>query len=71
MKKSRLLGAVCALLIGLISPADLLAENGYTIIDLGSLGGGYSDATSINSSRQVTGKSFPSRDSTRRHAFLF
>lgn len=48
MKKSRLLGTLCAVLIGLISPAGLLAANGYTIIDLGTLGATFARDLGIN-----------------------
>jgi len=68
MKKSRLLGVVCTVLIGLISPAGLLAANGYTIIDLGTLGGTISVGRDINNAGQVAGYSYNS--SAEWHAFL-
>ena len=55
MKKSRLLGAVVASLsMFIVSPAHAV---GYTIIDLGTLGGDISIATDINSGREIVGYS--------------
>ena len=47
------------------------ATTTYTITDLGSLGGGVTDATAINASGQVTGESALNKKTDVFHAFLW
>ena len=61
------LAAAAALLWGFIAQA---VPPLYTITDLGTLGGNYSNASGINNSGQVVGQS-KLADNATKHAFLY
>ena len=63
--------ALAAALVALVPAGRSSAAATYTIIDLGTLGGGYSVATGINGRGEVVGYSLPSTTSGLLHAFLY
>ena len=65
----RFLFALATLSIAMISPASSHAGAVYTVKDLGTLSGSYSQGNGVNDSGQVTGYSFTTGDSAY-HAFL-
>ena len=67
----RLVCALIALLLPLLAmPGDALAAPGYTFMNLGTLGGVYSKAWSINDNGAIVGESTLLGNSTS-HAFLY
>lgn len=70
MKRTFLRGSVViAILIALMVGQSVLAESQYTIIDLGTLGGTFSNAQAINDNMQIVGGSDTA--SGDGHAFLW
>ncbi len=59
-------GAICVFTFAIIAHINLAQAAGYTITDLGTLGGSSSTAKDINENGQVTGESKTADDS--RHA---
>jgi probable HAF family extracellular repeat protein len=62
--------AISAFAVAIAMPT-LCAAASYTIINLGDLGGGFSEGNAINDSGQVAGDSFTGASGNPIHAFVY